>query len=262
MVRTILISAVALSLGLSASAQKKKHIEMATGYNAAMPQGDMQNKANTVHGIELQILYLIPSNNKLGIGVQLDAGSYASFTRTQVFGFNGTSTPTNVNYNSNVTSGALVVKYNFIQTDNYGAFASVRGGMTNFTSKLEVEDPEDVDGCHPLETRNLTEDYTWQAAARVGATIDMHAFINRMPSGLLSLQGYAGYVYGGNVDYINVKKTSGHDHSTTVQTNDGKPVTMQFVNVSTSQTHDHEVARLYNSPVRFLEAGISLVIRF
>lgn len=242
-----------------------KHVELSTGYNAAMPVGDMQQHANTVHSFNLQGLYLLPGVNRLGIGLEFRAGTYAAFTRQQEFGMNGTTTMTDVHYNSNVTSGNVVVRYDIIRANNLSVFGGLKGGVTDFNSKFQIEDPQDPDGCHPLQTQELMDSYTWQAGANTGVHMDMRAIFPRMPKNLLLLQGYVGFMYGGNVDYINVRHLTHEDdmHTNPPVTGEegGTPVSVRFINMDTGDIHEHEVARAYNSPVRFMEAGVSLVVR-
>lgn len=261
-----LLPLLALAAALPAAAQQNKHVEISLGYNAGIPLGDLKSHANTIHGINFRSMYLIPSTaGRMGIGIDLNTGTYASFTKTQIFGFNGVQTPTDVHYNSSATSASVVGRYSFFRTGNLETYAAVKGGLMNFSSHLQIEDPNDPGGCAPVDTKNLISDNTWQGGAQAGANLDMKTFFKKMPAGTFLLQGYIGYTQGGKLDYINVRNRTtddSHNH-TQPEPNDGSSsLSMRFVNLQTNEQHYHEVARVYTSTVRLMEAGVSLVVRF
>jgi hypothetical protein len=237
------------------------------GYHAAIPQGHMGAHANTVHSLAVGGFYRLPkSGGRADVGLEITAGNYASFTRTQNFGVNGVQTPTDVTYNSSVTNTSAMFRYHYFRTENISLFAAVKGGFAAFTSKILIEDPNDPDGCEALDEKSLISDHTWTAGVRTGANIDMHRFFKKMPQQSLLVQVYGGYTMGGNVDYINVKNATTNDHSgshshTPGTAEGGRPLDVRFVNMQSGAQHTHEVARVYNSPVRLLECGISLVMR-
>lgn len=196
-------------------------------------------------------------------GFEFTAGSYASFTRTQVFGINGVETPTQVSYNSNINTTSAVFRYNYLQKDFVSAFGSFKAGYAGFTSRILVEDPNDPDGCKPLDNNKLISDHTWLIGVRTGANIDMSLFFKRMNNRTFFFQPYAGFIQGGNVDYINVNNTTEDDHSThgTTSADGSTPLDLRFVNLQTGLEHSHEVARVYTSPMQFFECGFSFVVR-
>lgn len=252
---------------IPAFAQQNKHVEISAGYNAGMPFGSLKSHANTIHGMNVRTMYLIPATKgRMGLGFDFSSGSYAAFTRKQTFGFNGVQTPTDVRYNSRATSVGAFARYNFFSTEAVDVYAGLKGGLINFSSDLQIEDPNDPDGCAPVDTKNLISDNTWQAGAQAGMNFDMKTVFKKLPSKTFLVQGYVGYVYGGKVDYINVRKRTVDDGSGShhqASPNDGSyALSMRFVNLQTNEQHYHEVARVYTSPVRLMEAGVSLVVRF
>lgn len=268
---TLLFALPVLMLTTSAEAQcgaggPDARTEWHMGYNAALPLGDMGNHANTVQSFDFGGFYRIPSSKgKMDAGFEITAGSYASFTRTQIFGINGVETPTDVCYNSNVNTTAAVFRYNYLQTGFVTAFGSIKAGYAGFNSRIRIEDPNDPDGCKALEDNKLISDHTWLVGARTGANIDMSLFFKKMNDQFFFIQPYVGFVQGGKVDYINVSRTTQDDHSghgqSTTTPDGGTPLDVRFVNLQTGLQHSHEVARVYTSPMQFFETGISFVIR-
>jgi hypothetical protein len=242
-----------------------KIVEVSFGYNNGTPIGSFGDHTNNLQAANFRFGYMLPGfGGRASAGLEMNAGNYASFTKIQSFGFNGTNTPTPVSYRSSVTSMNVGLRYDVLRTKAVSVFGGVKGGFSFVSSNLEVANQnQDPYGCAPAaETRELISDYTGQGGAEAGANFDLASFCRKMPRNTFMLQARAGYIYGGKVDYINVKKSEsapGHSHTTS---GDGTPIQMQFVNLSTSEQHMHEVARVYTSPLQYMEAGVSLVVRF
>jgi hypothetical protein len=66
----------------------------------------------------------------------------------------------------------------------------------------------------------------------------------------------ANTIRGGEISYINTKHLMDPQNMTDP---DGKPLNVEFINVSTQSIHEHTVAQVYDSPLRMLEfkAGIT-----
>jgi hypothetical protein len=240
--------------------------EWSIGYNASIPIGEMHQHANTLHSFAMSGFYRIPASmGKIDVGVEVTLGNYAYFTKTEVFGMNGVQTPMHVNYSSNATTTSAVFRYNYFQSKSVTAFASLKGGWAGYSSNIMIEDPNDPDGCKPLDQNKLISDDTWIVGLRTGANIDLKVLFPRLPDQFLFFQPYVGFIQGGKVDYINVRNTdmddqSAHGHS--MNSADGSnPVEVRFVNMQTGLMHTHEVARVYTSPVQYLECGFNVAIR-
>jgi hypothetical protein len=236
------------------------------GYNAGIPVGQMGLHTNTIHSAAFGGYYHLPkSQGRVDVGMEWTFGSYASFTKTQDFGMNGVETPVKVNYNSGVTTGSAVIRYNYFRSNTLSAFVAGKAGYAGFSSRIQIEDPNDPDGCKPLEDNKLISDGTWIVGARAGANVDMQTFFKNIRGQTFLLQAFVGYVQGGNVDYINIKNTSSDDHTSQVHgatmPDDGQPLEVRFVNLQTGTLHEHEVARVFTNPVQFIECGLSFVIR-
>jgi hypothetical protein len=196
-------------------------------------------------------------------------------TQSQEFGLNaGELTPTDVTYRSSVTTVSATLRYTLLRTQYFDAFAGVKGGLANFSSSVEVHDAlstmADPFGCGPMPSANIVSrsDNTWQAGLTTGATMDMKALVKSAPRNTFLIQANLGAIRGGNAAHIMPASSgsTGHSHHGTAATGDGTPVNLQFIDYNNSTaaptTHMHEVARVYASPIRFFEAGLSLAVRF
>ena len=59
------------------------------------------------------------------------------------------------------------------------------------------------------------------------------------------------------MDYINTKKLVDANNPPTGT--DGKPLNVRFINATTQQIHEHQVAEVYTTPLRMLEFKVSAV---
>jgi hypothetical protein len=254
------ISALLLSVFfLSANSQQWK---ITGGYSLGIPQQDMGKNIQPANGLQAGVLYQLPGCLKqLSVGAELGFGSYASKRIEQTFQFdNNTASIVPVNYNSYVFNANLQARLNLLSDKNYVVpYINAKGGLYNFFSNINIEDPNDANGCHALEQKNIINDKTIYWSAGAGLQIDPAIFSKHKKSSRLKIDISANTIHGGTLDYINTK------HLIDAQTiNDpaGKPLNVEFINASTQAIHEHTVAQVYTSQVRMLEfrAGIILML--
>ena len=73
-------------------------------------------------------------------------------------------------------------------------------------------------------------------------------------------------IKGGRLNYINTKDIKSHIHTdpnnpTPTPTGKGEPLNIQFINITTRTIHEHQVAELYNSPLRMLDIKIGMLFK-
>jgi len=71
-------------------------------------------------------------------------------------------------------------------------------------------------------------------------------------------------IKGGRLNYINTKDLESHVHTdpnnpTLTTPGKGEPLNIQFINITTRTIHEHQVAELYNSPLRMLDIRIGML---
>lgn len=253
------ISALLLSvLFFSANSQQWK---LTSSYSLGIPQQEMKKNIPPAHSLQAGVMYQLPSLKQLSVGLELGIGVYASKRIEQTFRFdNNTSSIVPVNYSSNVFNTNLHARLNLLSDKNYAIpYINVKGGLYNFFSNVYIEDPNDPLGCHALQQKNIINDKTLYWSAGGGLQIDPSIFSKHKHNGRVMIDISANTIHGGTMDYINTK------HIMDVQSvNDpgGKPLNVQFINVSTQAIHEHTVAQVYSSPLRLLEfrAGVTLML--
>ena len=240
---------------LSASGQ----FSFNTGYSLSVPQQQLADNIKPLHSISTGILYRLPGAlSRVQTGIDINVGSYASTRKMQTFNFgNGTSTKTWVNYSSNVFQASLTGKIFILQNKKLMPYVSGKAGYSSFYSNIYIEDPEDPGGCKALQKRTLIKDGTISAGYGGGIQIAWSMFGKKVKRENKYLDISINKISGSNIDYINTKKLI--DPANPPAGTDGKPLTVQFINATTQQIHEHQVAELYNTPLRLLEFKMSMV---
>ncbi len=245
----LLFSAVTIS----ASAQSTFRF----GYSASVPLKEMADNMNLLHSMTTGFSQKIPSTcGRLYGGAELSWGMYANTTKEQTFTFNnGTSTKTDVNYSSNVFKVALNAKMFAFRNSLVNPYLTGKAGWASFYSNIYVEDPHDPGGCKALQQRNIIKDGTLIGGYGGGLQIDWSLFSKKQFKGTHFFDISINKVSGGKIDYINTKKL--YDAANPPASSGSKALNVKFVNATTNEIHEHQVAEVFNTPLRMLEFKIT-----
>ncbi len=245
----------ALCITTAASAQVKFHI----GYALGAPLQAMNKNINLLHSINFGATYQLPGAFKrVDAGADFSWGSYANETKQQTFTFtNGSSTRTSVNYSSNVTQFGLGARVRLLEDKPLIPYVNGKLGFATYYSNIFIEDPDNPDGCKAIDNRTIIKDATITTAYGGGILIDFSLFTKSPYKGRKWLDLSINHVRGGNIEYINTKKL--YDAANPPAQGDGKPLNVKFVNATTNEIHEHQVAEVFNTPLRMLEIKLSAV---
>jgi hypothetical protein len=229
-------------------------------YSFGLPRQAMETNIQPVHSLQAGLMYQLPGKLKqLSAGIEMGLGLYASKRINQTFQFdNNTASVVPVNYNSNTFNVNVQTRFNLLSDKNFVIpYISAKGGLYNFFSTINIEDPNDPNGCHALENKTIMNDKTLYFSAGGGIQIDPAVFSRHGERGNVLIDISVNSVHGGSLNYINTK------HLIDAQTmNDpaGKPLEVKFINASTQSIHEHTVAQVFTSPLRLLEikAGVTV----
>jgi len=244
-------------LFFSANCQQWK---FANSYSLGIPKQDMGKNIQPAHSLQVGVLYQLPGALKrLSAGFEVGIGMYANKRIDQTFQFdNNTSTVLPVDYSSNVFNANIQARFNLLCDKNFIIpYINAKGGLYNFYSSVYIGDPEDDGGCHALEQENIINDKTMYWSAGGGLQIDPAIISKNKHSGRVIIDISANTIRGGTLNYINTKHLLDAQY---ISDPDGKPLNVEFINVSTQSIHEHTVAQVYTSPLRMLEfrAGITV----
>lgn len=231
-----------------------------SGYSLSAPQQQMAGNIKPLHSLMAGITYQLPGKlSRVHTGIEAGWGMYANARKMQTFNFdNGNSTTTAVNYSSNVIQASLTGRVLLLEKKKIMPFISGKAGYASFYSNIFVEDPHDIDGCRALQQRNIIKDGSVTTGYGGGFMVDWSVFSKKIRKGEGFIDISITNTSGGNIDYINTKKLI--DANNLPVNSDGKPLVIEFINASTQQIHEHQVAEVYNTPVRMLEFRISAIL--
>jgi hypothetical protein len=206
-------------------------------------------------------LYQLPGKFKqLSAGLELGVGTYAQKTMEQTFTFrDGSQTVTDVHYSSNMWQVSGSLRYDLLKQALITPYLNAKLGYNRLYANIRIDDPHDTDGCHPLDRKTLLSNGTFTAGGGVGVKLDVATFARSWDKGMGWFDVSVNYLAGGNVNYINTRKLSSAASATT---DGGKPLNVQFINASTQNIHEHQVAEVFNSPLRMFQVQVSFFKSF
>lgn len=236
-----------------------------------MPNRAMMPKMSTNAGVGLLGSYKPLAYFPLSLELKGSLGSYCSRTIPQTYMFNdSTGMTTDVTYASNMNKIMLGTRFT-IGSD----FRVVRGfitpqiGRAKMKTRISIADPEDEDGCEPLEKETTHRYSGWIYGAEIGADISM----SRLFRGIESENKHRLYVSVnylgsfGKFSYANVRYMRDHDH----HMNSGEDMDLddadrdingQFINLSTNSIHEHKIGELYSTYLQMWGFNIGWTYNF
>lgn len=252
---TLLISCFIFSSAIS------QQWKFTSYYSLNLPQGQMGKNIQAAHSIQVAVLYSLPKGLKnLSVGAELGIGKYAHKKIDQTFEFEGVSTVVPVDYNSNLFNTNIQARFNFWDESKtlIVPYIVAKGGLYSLYSNVVIEDPENPDGCTALDRDNIINDQAMYWSAGGGFQISPDLFRKTKRHGRLKIDISAHTIRGGSIDYINTKHLM---DAQDVPEPGAKSLTARFINASTQHIHEHSVAQVYTSPLRFFElrAGVSII---
>jgi len=244
-----------MAFSFCASAQ----FSISIGYSLGAPEQKMADNIKPVHSLVAGGMYKLPGKlDRIQVGADIGWGMYANTRKMQTFNFGGgSSTETWVNYSSNVIQANIASKVFLIKDKSLMPYASGKVGYTSFYSNIYIEDPNDPAGCKALDQRNLIKDGTISTAYGAGLQVSWDAFGKKKNNKGAYIDISVNSIRGGDLDYINTKKLIDADNPPTGT--DGKPLNVRFINATTQEIHEHQVAEVYSTPLRLLEFKLSAV---
>ncbi len=248
-----------LGISIAATAQ----LEVGTSYSLSLPLQEMNQNIRPVHNLNFIFLSSLKKLKQLSVGVETGLGQYAFFSKDQDLRFpDGSGTTTEVTYSSNVAHAGLVTRFQLLKDAKWNPYLSGKLGYASFFSKVIVADPEDEDDCKPLEKKTPVRDHSFFAEYGAGVRINVSSK-NKPNNAWIDFS--ISQAYGTSLDYINVKDIKEHVHNDPNEPAPvpGKtvPLSIRFVNVSTQTIHEHQLAEVYNSPLRLFNLKIGMIWR-
>jgi Outer membrane protein beta-barrel domain len=259
-----LLVLASLVIAVSANAQSKKSFDIGGAYSLAIPLHEMGENINLTHSISGQINKRFTNFQQAWIGVQAGLGLYASKSVPQTYYFSNTVTNTRARFSSNVLNLHVASGLELANQGNVIPYITAKAGLSNFYSSLYIEDPNDIDGCRPLENKSLINDIAFSYGGGVGLRINADKLFKEK-NGNWWIDFSANYLSGGPIDYINTKHLQNHDAGATTPPTEGKGVkqdlNVKFINIQSNEIHEHKVAEVYTTRINQLDLKLGVIYR-
>lgn len=261
----------AVLLSYTAGAQK---LDIGFNYNADIPFRQTMPMMSMNHGAGMYIaLRPLKNSNSFWISSDISTGAFAYKSRMETYTFSdGSTTDTWVNYSSNLHKFLFGANYDIGKRDDLiSGYLTAQAGYAIMNAKIYIEDPNDPGGCKALENKNTFSYGSGIAAAGGGVRININKLSKKKENTSKLFNHYIDigvkYMAGGTFQYVNIKHMQDHTHGiasaqNTSPSRDTKDLTVQFVNVTTNNIHEHKVAEIYSSGFEMLNLKIGYLITF
>lgn len=222
-------------------------------------------------GAGAQVAYRPLPNVPVFLELRGALGQYSSRTTEETFVFDdGTSTVTDVSFSSNMhrlSFGTKIYYTSFYRPVR--AYITPQIGYSFMKSRIRIADPEDTDGCAPLDNKIKHRAAGASYGLELGAEFDIRKIFtgNDRPEQRLYLSvSYLGSF--NKMDYVNVRYMSDHEHGITAGdhnhalSEENRDLTAEFINLATENIHEHKIAEIYRTPLRFVTVNVGYVWYF
>jgi hypothetical protein len=224
-------------------------------YNYSSPRGEMAVNVRQAHGIVLEGTYNLPKT-PINVGLELSFSGYGHHKSRQTYTFDdGSQTETDVHVNNNIASFRLVTRVNFLKNGPLIPYMDLKGGVSRYFTNLRIDDPEDVDDCHPLESDILLSKGALTASAGMGLRWDLSTLFNQMDKGRFFMDFNTSYTAGTRVQYMSVNAPEPKQKPV-------RNVDASFINTHHQVIHKHHVGYVYESAIEMLELRVGFAARF
>ena len=250
---------VVMAISICGSAQ----IKGGFSYSFSLPLHEMKENIRPVHSLNISFLSQVKRLSKLSWGIEGSFGQYAAFRKDQDIRFpDGSGISTEVSYSSNVVSGGILTRLNLFKEKKMNPYLVGKLGYASFFSTVTVADPEDDADCKPLDRKTPVSDHSFFASYGAGLQINISSK-KKTKNAWIDIS--VSQLHGTKLDYINIKDIKDHVHNDpnnpAPPMDKSVPLNIRFVNVSTQAIHEHQLAEVYNSPLRLLEIKAGVVWR-
>ena len=238
---------LACSISIIAGAQKFSLNTRASMNTAA---GEQVHKFKNAYGMGIGFELELKKASPLKLVVNVDAATNGIKSMPYEFEFNNVLTKTTIEYSSNVLEFASGLRYVFNESRKLKPYAGMSIGMLRYSTNYAIEDPENQDGCHAIESEKIHSDQSFIVKMEGGLRFASRwkACSNRK---ILFDVGFS-YKRGTASEYMRLGKAhieEGTDYSVKFQS-------------STNEVHEHAIGKIYKTPVNQVGFHFGLVIPF
>ena len=238
---------------LAAPCVLAQNYQLSGNFNLSQPVGLMSTSMDNAFGLSMELSREFKA--PLSAGLQLNFGNYGYETTRQQYTFDdGSVTDTDVNVSNNLMSLLLTGKHFLRRDKKFNPYLSAKAGWSWFTTNLTIQDPADLDGCHPIDSEVISRDNTYTFSGGAGLRIDFNSVFKSSTEGRFYFDLSIHATHGGIVKYMNVDKKPGNHQP-------DQDVIAKFINTRTQVIHEHHVGYVYSSVLNMVEYRAGVVMR-
>jgi hypothetical protein len=126
---------------------------------------------------------------------------------------------------------------------------------------LYIENPDDPDGCRPLENKALLSDGAFSISGGGGIRWDLSSVFKGTAKDKFLVDLSVLYTQGGSVQYMNVNIPATPEHHSTPATDNVSTYNARFINPANQIVHEHHVGDVYQSYIQMMEFKLGIVYR-
>lgn len=146
---------LACSIFVNANSQK---LNLTTRANMNTAAGEQVGKFKNAYGMGIGFEIAVKKASALKIVVNADGSTNDIESMPYEFEFNNVPTKTTIEYNSNIFELTSGLRYIFNESKKLKPYAGMSIGMLRYSTNYAIEDPENEDGCHAIESEKIQSD--------------------------------------------------------------------------------------------------------
>ena len=229
-------------------------------------------KASTAGGLGLSAYFAPESRLPVAFELKGNVGTYSNRTLQQTYEFmDGSQTRTDVTYSSNFHKVMLGSRfYTRYAIDGMEIYLTPQIGFGSMRSRIYIADPQDEDDCKPLENTIAQRDNGFIYGLEAGLDLQLNKLLRKA-----KIEDNHRIFFSANYlssfqtfDYINIRYMENevhgmaHNMPTDGLDEQGRDINTQFVNLGSNNLHEHKIAELYTSPLKYIGIQVGYVYRF
>jgi hypothetical protein len=250
-----------LQIILAACTAAFAQYDLSANYTYSRPQQQMSTYINNAHGMQAQGLYRIP-NSRFAAGIGIGINGYGSQSTRQTYRFSdGATTETDVNVNNTFLTFNAIARMDLLTSGVVIPYLTGQAGYSLYRTTLYIENPDDPDGCRPLENKALLSDGAFSVSGGGGIRWDLASIIKGAAKDKFLVDFSVLYTQGGPVQYMNVNIPVTPEHHHAATTDNISPYNARFINPANQIVHEHHVGDVYQSYIQMMEFKLGIVYR-
>jgi hypothetical protein len=212
--------------------------------------GNQIGKFKNAYGLGIGLEVPVKKASPLKVVINADAGNNGMRSEPYEFEFRNVITKTAIEYSSNILELTTGLRYIFNESNNFKLYTGLSAGMLRYRTGYVIEDPEDTDGCHPIEAEKIQADKSFIGKLEGGLRF-ASPWDKGFSRGILFDIGVT-YKMGTSAEFMRLSNK---------QSADGVDYVAKF-HTPSNEVHEHPIGKIYNTPVNQVGFHLGVILPF